>query len=260
VLVIWQAAPLGAAQDEGGRALFAAWSRDEGGTFAPETTATARPTGACACCGLDAAADRTGAFHIAFRGAVVDTNRALLLLTAPRAGASFTPVFVHDWFLSTCPMSTASVLDTPAGPLAAWETREQVFFARLAPDRAPERLIEAPGSEPKRKHPVVAANGRGEVLLAWTEGAGWEQGGAVAWQVYDRHGRPTSVKGRADGLPVWGLVAAFAQADGRFVLVFKTRNLKLAFPPCRKALRAGLPACRFAGLSRPAFAARATGK
>jgi hypothetical protein len=44
--------------------------------------------------------------------------------------------------------------------------------------------------------------------------------GAVAWQLYDRHGLPTPVKGRADGLPVWSLVAAFAQSDGRLVLIF----------------------------------------
>jgi hypothetical protein len=52
------------------------------------------------------------------------------------------------------------------------------------------------------------------------EGTGWERGGAVAWQVSDRHGLPAPVKSRADGLPVGGLVAAVAQSDGRLVLVF----------------------------------------
>ena len=31
-----------------------------------------------------------------------------------------------------------------------------------------------------RKHPVVAGNARGETILAWTEGVGWNRGGSVA--------------------------------------------------------------------------------
>ena len=71
-----------------------------------------------------------------------------------------------------------------------------------------------------RKHPTVAANARGETLLVWTEGMGWERGGSLAWQVFDRDGRPTAEKGRIPGVPVWSLVAAFARPDGGFTVIY----------------------------------------
>jgi hypothetical protein len=41
----------------------------------------------------------------------------------------------------------------------------------------------------------------------------------VAWQIFDAAGKPTELKGReAGGVPVWGLVAAVAQADGGFII------------------------------------------
>jgi len=57
------------------------------------------------------------------------------------------------------------------------------------------------------------------MLLAWIEGTGWQKGGALAWQIFDKHGNPTSVRGRVDGaIPVWGLPAAVA-TDSGFTIV-----------------------------------------
>ena len=72
----------------------------------------------------------------------------------------------------------------------------------------------------KCKHPGLAANTKGEVLLAWTEGTAWQKGGALAWQVFDREDRPTAEKGRTDGVPVWSLPTAFTQPEGNFVIVY----------------------------------------
>ena len=60
----------------------------------------------------------------------------------------------------------------------------------------------------------------GGFIIFGTEGTGWNKGGAVAWQLYDPAGNPTSEKGRADGVPVWSLVSAFAKPDGNFVIVY----------------------------------------
>jgi hypothetical protein len=61
----------------------------------------------------------------------------------------------------------------------------------------------------------VAFNARGEMIVAWTEGTGWERGGALAWQVYDRAGKPTGERGRVDGgIPVWGLPAVVGTDRG----------------------------------------------
>ena len=56
--------------------------------------------------------------------------------------------------------------------------------------------------------------------LVWTEGMGWNRGGSVAWQVFDKSGRPTRARGRADGVPVWSLVAVFAQPSGDFTILY----------------------------------------
>jgi hypothetical protein len=104
---------------------------------------------------------------------------------------------------------------------AAWETSGQVYFGKVDAN-APSisKVIAAPGEGKERKHPVLAVNGRGDVLMAWTEGTGWQRGGALAWQVYDSQGRPTKENGRIpDGIPIWGLAAAVARNDGEFQII-----------------------------------------
>jgi hypothetical protein len=106
------------------------------------------------------------------------------------------------------------------GIVAAWETDAQIYFAgRKAGTNTFIEPQAAPGDGRERKHPSLAINARGEMLLAWTEGTGWEKGGALAWQVFDNDGKPTNVKGRMEGgIPVWGLPAAVA-IDSGFVIV-----------------------------------------
>jgi hypothetical protein len=64
------------------------------------------------------------------------------------------------------------------------------------------------------------ANQRGETLLVWAEGTGWKKGGSVAWQMFDKDGKPMAEQGTRDGLPVWSLATAYAKADGNFVVVY----------------------------------------
>src|SRR6266576_586835 len=103
-------------------------------------------------------------------------------------------------------MSSESLVEGPAGVLGAWENNGQVFFAALDGAATPRP---APGAAAGRKHPSLAQNSAGETLFAWTEGTGWQRGGALAWQIYDRAGNPTGETGRLDaGVPVWGLASA----------------------------------------------------
>jgi len=120
-------------------------------------------------------------------------------------------------------MSTMALVEGPTGLFAAWETDGQIYFTNRKPgtaasygEVAPQA---APGESRGRKHPTLAINARGEVLLAWTEGTGWEKGGALAWQVFDKTGAPTRAGGRVEGgIPVWGLPTAVA-TDSGFVIV-----------------------------------------
>ena len=56
--------------------------------------------------------------------------------------------------------------------------------------------------------------------MVWSEGTGWNQGGSVHWQLYDRAGKELGAAGRADGLPAWSLPTAAARADGTFVVLY----------------------------------------
>ncbi len=118
-------------------------------------------------------------------------------------------------------MSTYALAEAGDGATAAWEHDGQVEWADL--DRATGRVSTPhapPGPPGTRKHPAIARNQRGETLLAWTDGTSWNKGGAVAWQVFDASGRATSDRGLVQGVPTWGLVAAAALTDGRFVIVY----------------------------------------
>ena len=118
-------------------------------------------------------------------------------------------------------MSSEALVEGPQGVVAAWETSGQVRFARIDPgSRKILPPLSAPGTGQNRKHPTLAVNGKGEILLAWTEGTGWKRGGDLAWQLYDQNGKPTAEKGRVEGgVPTWGLVTAVARPDGSFTLL-----------------------------------------
>jgi hypothetical protein len=117
-------------------------------------------------------------------------------------------------------MSSETLVEGPNGVLAAWESKGQVFWGRVDPATGGvSRAVSPAGATNNRKHPTLAVNRSGEVLLAWTEGTGWQRGGALVWQLYDASGRPTPEAGRLEGgIPVWGLPSAVARPDGGFLL------------------------------------------
>jgi len=220
VFVFWHAPKPGSTNGEAGRAVFVARSQDEGKTFAPEKLAVNTPTGACGCCGMKALADNAGNVFALYRGASEKVNRDELLLISRNHGTDFQIALTHPWKIAACPMSSASLFAGPHGALAAWETAGQVYFARADPATLQVSEPTAPSGVARRKHPVVVANGQGETLLGWIESTGMAKGGAAAWQVFDREGKPTSKKGRADGVPALSFVAVFAKPDGTFVIVY----------------------------------------
>ena len=218
VYVFWHAPKPGNTNGEAGRAVFVARSADDGKTFAPEKLATDKPTGACGCCGMKAFADSEGNVFALYRAASEMTNRDETLLISRNRGADFEIAYTHGWKIAACPMSSAFLSETKAGALAAAETHGRVFFIRM--DAKTGKVSSPVSPDVKGKHPVAVGNAAGEVLLAWTEGTGWGKGGAVAWQLYDGAGNPTSEKGRAEGVPTWSLVAALAKPDGSFVIFY----------------------------------------
>ncbi len=220
VYVLWHA-PAPGTEGEGNRRVWIARSTDDGATFERERPVWGRATGTCGCCGLDAFVDRKDALYVLYRSASEIVHRDIYLLTSHDRGATFDGSDISKWNVGYCVMSSEAFAESPAGVLAAWETEKQTYFGRIDPTTG--RLlapVAAPGTGENRKYPAVAGNAQGETIFVWTEGMGWKKGGGVAWQVYDKDGHATVEQGKADGVPVWSLVAAYARPDGTFVVLY----------------------------------------
>jgi len=218
VYVTWHA---GDGTGEGNRRVWVARSSDDGETFEDEKPADSEKNGVCGCCGMKAFADRQGTVYMLYRAARESVNRDMVLLASTNHGKSFRSDLVGKWMIATCPMSSEAFVDTPEAVLAAWDTDGQVLFSRIDKvRRLPSKPVAAPGSARERKHPALAVNARGETILVWTEGTGWERGGALAWQVFDEKGKPTPERGRVDkAIPVWSYAAVYTDPDDSFVIV-----------------------------------------
>jgi RNA polymerase sigma factor (sigma-70 family) len=219
VYVAWHA-PEPGGKGEGNRRVWVARSTDEGKTFANEKPASEEGTGVCGCCGMRAFSDRKGNVYMLYRSATHEVDRDTYLLFS-KDGQKFQSDRLQKWNIRNCPMSSFVFAETKDNVLAAWETEEQVYFARIDPESGKRSdPVAAPGAGKGRKHPAVAGNAQGETIFVWTEGMGWNRGGAVAWQVYDKDGKPTAEKGRTDGVPTWSLVTVFARPDGGFTILY----------------------------------------
>lgn len=205
--------------DESTRRVWVSRSIDDGQTFARETAASSRSIGACGCCGMRALA-HNGTLSILFRSATALTHRDTYLLTSTDRGATFAAAKWHEWNVAACQMSTYALAPNGPGIVAAWETEGQVYWVSRQPNGSQTAVITPAGPSGARKHPSLAVNARGEVLLVWTEGTGWNKGGALAWQRFDQQGRPVGARGTASGVATWSLGATAATKDGRFVIVY----------------------------------------
>ena len=219
VYVLWHAGA--GAEGEAKRRVWVARSSDEGKTFGREVAASDQALGACGCCGMRAFIKKDGTLYVLYRSATGGVDRDMYLLTSRDRGRSFTATLLDRWKLEACPMSTAAFAAVAGGAAAAWETRGQVYYVAVEPTKSqPPRPVPAPGEAVRRRHPALVGNREGETLLVWTEGMVWGKGGTVAWQVFGADGLPAGEQGRADGVPAWSLVTAYARPDGGFTIIY----------------------------------------
>jgi hypothetical protein len=220
VYVAWHALGQEFAQGEDKRRVWVSISGDDGKTFAAEKPAWNENTGACGCCGMRGFADREGNAYFVYRAASDKIKRGMVLLKSQDRGRSFAGVRLDNWEIATCPMSSEAFAEGPSGIYTAWENDGQIYFLRLQHGKlAIENPKAVPGEGRNRKHPALAINKMGDMIIVWTEGTGWNRGGDLAWQVFDKAGDPTAESGRRPGaIPVWGLPAVIAEADGRFTI------------------------------------------
>lgn len=221
VYVLWHGKTEGDPKGEAGRRVWIARSEDNGATFAPEEPAYANPTGACGCCGMRAFVDRRGDLYALFRSAHQEIHRDAYLLRSRDQGRSFDGRMLHPWQINACPMTSAAFAESSDNILVAWETQDKVYFTRLDSDTlAAGEPVAAPGPGDDRKHPSLAANSQGEILLAWMEGGGWGKGGSLRWQLFNSQRAAVDDLGEAPGIPPFSFATAFARPDGGFTILY----------------------------------------
>jgi hypothetical protein len=220
VYAAWHSLAVGDEAGEDHRLVWIARSMDDGATFSEEQPAGRERTGVCGCCGLRLFAGPSNILYLLYRSATAVTHRDMYLLESTDRGRNFQASRVQPWDVGACPMSSASIASNASTAFAAWETAGQVYFGEI--DSQSGRIptaISAPGDGGTRKHPRLAADARGNVLLVWTEGTAWARGGSVAWQVFDPSGRPTT-KGAVPGLAAWSFATPVARPDGRLIVLY----------------------------------------
>ena len=218
VFVAWHAQGEEQSIGESSRRVWIVTSADDGKTFAAEKRAWDVSTGACACCGMRGFTDLKGNSYFLYRAASEKINRGMYVLQTANQGKSFDGIRLDNWKIDMCPMSSEAIAEGPNGVVGAWDNDGQLFFASLQSKSS--AVNAAPGKGGDRKHPALAFNKNGEMLLVWTEGTGWNRGGALAWQMYDKSGQPTATAGRRpSAIAVWGLPAVIAEADGSFTIL-----------------------------------------
>jgi hypothetical protein len=219
VYSVWHA--IGAKPGDDNRRVYLARSADDGKTFTREVPISPPELGACGCCGMRAFADEHGTLYVLYRAAAQNIHRDMTLLASTDRGRTFRAVGLAPWELSAGPMSTAYLSEGGHRVWAAWEKAGEVYFEQIdANAHAVSPPIDASGDGSNRKHPAVAANTDGKVLMAWTEGTGWHKGGSLAWQLFDSSGKPLAAKSYLPRIPAWDLPAVFADHDGNFTVVY----------------------------------------
>jgi hypothetical protein len=215
VFVVWHGSPGDIKGGEDKRAVYLAFSKENGTTFDPERPINPEGSGACGCCGLKAFTEANGELFLLFRTAREMTDRAMQVLHSKDHGVSFQPVLNHPWEAKQCPMSSSAMTSGAAGTLAAWETAGQVFAAKVGSSRP---VVESISAKKGSKHPALAENKAEDWLVAWTEGTGWERGGALSWRINHKDGKFES--GRQEGCPSGAMAQFIPSRMASFVVLY----------------------------------------
>jgi hypothetical protein len=213
VYVVWHGLTGGAASGEKDRLIFLRTSPNDGASFPPAEVINSATPGICACCSLRVTLSTTGEPNILVRTAMSADRRPMSLYA--HSDQQWASREIDSWNISACPMSSAALVAHDRKMLGAWETAGQIRAGWISERGAAPITLAAKNA----KHPSITVNQQGHILIVWAEGTGWNRGGSVAWQECDQELKPIGPPGQAAGVPVWGKAAAYAEAQGDFVIL-----------------------------------------
>jgi len=193
--------------------LYANVSHDDGATFSP-TIEVNTEFDPCNCCTTNSMYGDDGRLAVLYREESNNERDIYLVLWNQQTGEiSRTRVSSTRWKIDECPMSCYSIRRTTGGYVAAWPTKESIYFARL--DNNGSQLspgeIKTPGAPAMRTGMLALSAHDGTTLVAWKNEA------RLQWQLYDAKGqalsKPESAESQGSG------VAGVVTRDGQFVLI-----------------------------------------
>lgn len=221
VALVWAAGDL---SREESRTVFVRRSTDGGETFGSEQRLGDPAMGACACCSLAASLDTRGTLTVAYRSAIAGTGRHMQIvqqdLLGTEGGAVHyrAPEDLRHWDLAACPVSTNDwVASATHGELLVYEQLNRIAWLALSGETAAWVAPQIPDT--RQKHPALAVDPAGRMLVAWGEGPGFVSGGQLHWQLLDSEGQPLRAGApESVTIPDYSAVAVMATAAGFTVL------------------------------------------
>jgi hypothetical protein len=154
-----------------------------------------------------------------------NNERDMFLVLWDQSGGtkpSRTRISGAPWKIDGCPMTYFTISGTETGYVAAWPTKGQVYFTRLAKDGAilPPGEIRTAGTNGMRTGVLALSAADGSTLV------GWKNKEVLGWQLYDAKGQPQGSSGSAAS-PGNG-AAGVALPNGKFI-PFVTSHHHLKF-------------------------------
>ncbi|MEM7200881.1 MAG: exo-alpha-sialidase [Planctomycetota bacterium] len=216
VYLFWHEGPF---REEETRRVMMRRSSDDGREFAAAVSIAPAGSGACACCKLAAALGPDGTLWVSFRTAEDNVRRDMTLLASGDEGASFDGVGYAEWELESCPTSASSI--APRSSQATWIAWDNKGRSYLAQTDALDRAKELPRVTGKglQKHPVLAQNDAGQLLVAWTEGKGRRR--TLHWQLRGADGSALGEPQSAEKTrPTFRTAVPLARPDGAFAMLY----------------------------------------
>ena len=209
VFVAWHGRGHSKIEGEPGRGIFLATSGDQGKTFTKEVEVKEAPPGSCACCGMRVLIHPMGQLHLVYRG-VQQKMRPMIDLWSNDGGKTFQKIVFNPWEIEACPMSSVDLLPMKDGILIASEQAGDIKLNRKPLGQSTLNPLSDQFPKWKGKHPSIATDPTGNLLVTWAEGAGWAKGGTLRWVILDKNGGliAGNESGKQPEIPVWSFPSA----------------------------------------------------